>query len=118
MHVQCVLLTWLDDDLAVLIQCLLDSHQASNSNAVALRITAYICVKEIPITQRAMAKIMNDLIIAELSLWAFDLKTTWLENQDPSHRGLVKRVLKLLKVNMDWSVDMTNLLSGDGLAHK
>ena len=71
-----VVLTRRERDRAELAQRVLDSHQASDGTYGAPRITADLRPEGILLTQKTVAKIMNELGIAGLSPRAFVVKTT------------------------------------------
>ena len=113
-----VVLTRRERDRAILAQRVLDSHQASDGTYGAPRITADLRAEGILITQKTVAKIMNELGIAGLSPRAFVVKTTITQSQGVYPRDLVKRVFTPARINMIWTSDITYLHCGDGLAYK
>ena len=76
-----VVLTRRERNRAILAQRVLDSHQASDGTYGAPRITADLRAEGILITQKTVAKIMNELGIAGLSPRAFVVKTTITQSQ-------------------------------------
>ena len=87
-----VVLTRRERDQVRLSERALDSHQASDGTYGAPRITADLRAEGILITQKTVAKIMNELGIAGLSPRAFARKTTITQSQGVYPRDLVKRV--------------------------
>lgn len=103
---------------AKLSQRVLDSHRASDGTYGAPRITADLRAEGILVTQKTVAKIMNELALVGISPRAFVVKTTITAAQGTYPRDWVKRAFTLPRVNMIWTSDITYLHYGEGLAYK
>ena len=103
-------------DRAIQAQRVLDSHQASDGTYGASRITADLRAEGILITQKTVAKIMNELGIAGLRPHCFVVKIMTAQSQGVYPRDLVKRTFTPARINIICTSDITYLHCGDGLA--
>lgn len=87
-----VVLTFSERDLAILAPRVLESRRAPYDTYGAPRITTDLRVEGTLITQKKVAKIMNEPGIAGLSSRVFVAKTTIAQSQGVYRRDLVKRV--------------------------
>jgi putative transposase len=82
------------------------------------RITADLRAKGIFLTQKTVAKVINELGIAGISTRFFVVETTITESQPAYPRDRVKRAFWPTRVNMIWASDITYVHSLDGVAYE
>jgi len=110
-------MTHREHDRVKLSDRVLNSGGTSDGTYGSPRITADLRAKGILVTQKTVAKAMNELGIAGISPRSFVVETTITKSQATYPRDRVKRAFRPTRVNMIWTSDMTYLHCGDGVAY-
>ena len=107
-----------EHDRVKLSDRVLNSGGTSDGTYGSPRITADLRAKGILVTQKTVAKVMDELGIAGISPRSFVLETTVTKSRAAYPRDRVKRAFRPTRVNMIWTSDITYLHCGDGVAYK